>query len=557
MSYLSILFLSIAGFLNYFGFYFQINNNINPDRKIKESKLNNERFIIKNENITAHLNQYYYYPEETVWFSLKIGKTSPDDITSKIVYVDIFSENKKNVYSAAYIFNNQISNGSWEIPDDLAEGKYVLRAYTNWMKNFDDSTFSYSEFRVIPLGKLPVKENKNIEMNSMHLNVKDSNIKKGNNISLEIDKCENCKFSLAVTYDVFSNPMQPQERKTLTKIVDVLPEFPMEDEGRVINGNFKDNVNGTVWYLSGKLGDFKIYETDSLGKFTLLLPNSYDSTFFYLKAFNKKNRLVKEINIKERPIHPLKYEFLKSNLPANFENVSNFKKIFTGDETEKIFTLNEVEIKAKKPENTQLVRDRAFIGRPPNISFESKDLNKSSGPNILFSLSTLIPGFNIKYDPENFKTTFSIYNNRSAGLVYDGMEVDPEQISNINADMIGRIDYYSRNPTLIAIYSKVYLNIALDEKKSNTKNDAMLFVTKGIASSKSFYIPTKQNDLEKLERLESRNTIYWNPIIETDATGKTNVSFEAIGKSGVYHIELIGENAGGIVISEKKKIEIN
>ena len=37
----------------------------------------------------------------------------------------------------------------------MEEGKYVLRAYTNWMRNFDDSTFSYAAFKILPLDKVP------------------------------------------------------------------------------------------------------------------------------------------------------------------------------------------------------------------------------------------------------------------------------------------------------------------------------------------------------------------------------------------------------------------
>ena len=124
------------------------NNNTVPGKL-------DERFIIRNESISSHLNQSYYYPEETIWFSLKINKISPESVSSKVVYVDIFSEEKKNVFSGTYLFKNSSSSGSWKIPKNMEEGKYVLRAYTNWMRNFDDSTFSYTEFKILPLDKVP------------------------------------------------------------------------------------------------------------------------------------------------------------------------------------------------------------------------------------------------------------------------------------------------------------------------------------------------------------------------------------------------------------------
>lgn len=514
-----------------------------------------DRFIIRNESISTHLNQSFYHPEETVWFSLKIDKISSESISSKIVHVDIFSEEKRNVLTSTYLFENGISSGSWKVPQNLAEGKYVLRAYTNWMRNFDDSTFSYTEFTILPLSKVPNYKTNFSETELKYLKIEKSKLAKGDSLNVEIKECANCKFSVTVTKANFLNSEieKPNAKKQLTRIIDTLPKYPMEDEGRLIFGNIESTTKGTIWFLNNSLSDFKVIETNDSGKFNLILPNTYDSTVFYLKAYNAKNKIIKNIALEEKRLSPLKYEFSNEYNINRVEESPVFNKVYNFEEANQLVTLDEIEVKAKKLENRVLTRDRILIGRPPALSFESDVLKKTSGPNILYSLTSLIPGFRIVNNLESHTSNLTVYN-RPVSIMYDGMGVSPETIQHLSTDMIGKIDYY-RFP-LIVIYSKSYLNIEVEQKKSKDKNEAKLFVTKGINTSKSFYLPSKSKDEGRLDLLENRNTIYWNPNIRTDESGKASISFEALAMPGEYVIEVAGKEENGKVISERKVIEI-
>ena len=67
-------------------------------------------------------------------------------------------------------------------------------------------------------------------------------------------------------------------------------------------------------------------------------------------------------------------------------------------------------------------------------------------------------------------------------------------------------------------------------------------------------MPSKIKDRERLDLLENRNTIYWNPNIETNGSGKAYVSFEVLATPGEYMIELAGKDDNGKVISERRMI---
>jgi hypothetical protein len=441
----------------------------------------------------------------------------------------------------------------------MEEGKYVFRAYTNWMRNFNDSTFSYAEFKIFPLDKVPSVNIVSTYVENEYLKVEKSKFGKTDSIHFEIKECMNCIFSTAVTKANFLNPQLENQYKNKqpTKIVDSLPSYPMEDEGRLIYGNLTNNTKGSVWFLNNNLSDFKVIETNDSGKFNLILPNTYDSTVFYLKAYNEKNKIVKNITLAEKPTIPLKYKFSSENNIDQIVESPVLNKVYNFEDMDQLVTLDEVIVRAKKLENRLLAKDRKLFGRPPSQSFVSQDLKKSTGPNILYSLTSLVPGIRIVHDEERHTTNLMLLNKPvGVSIIYDGMEVTPETIGHLSADMIGVLDFYRSFPPLIVIYSKSYLNIEVEQRNTRDKNEAKLFITKGINSTKNFYLASKIKDRERLDLLENRNTIYWNPNIKTGEIGKARVSFEALAMPGDYIIELAGKDENGKVILERKRILI-
>jgi hypothetical protein len=82
---------------------------------------------------------------------------------------------------------------------------------------------------------------------------------------------------------------------------------------------------------------------------------------------------------------------------------------------------------------------------------------------------------------------------------------------------------------------KIYLPVV--SLKTNSKSyrgnprGAIMFPFQGIYQAKEFYKPDYENNNSKIP--DNRTTIYWNPEIKTDSTGKARVSF--------YNSDLKGE----------------
>ena len=99
----------------------------------------------RQEKAYLHLDRPMYGTGETIWFSAYVVDAShhqPDSL-NQVLYVDLLSPEKSVVTRRTLRLRGGRSSGDLLIADTLAPGTYVLRAYTNWMRNAGDE-FVYS-----------------------------------------------------------------------------------------------------------------------------------------------------------------------------------------------------------------------------------------------------------------------------------------------------------------------------------------------------------------------------------------------------------------------------
>ena len=103
------------------------------------------------EKIYAHADKNFYLAGEICWFKLYCVDASfhkPLNM-SKVAYTEILNDKNKPVLQAKISLQDGFGNGSFLLPVDLASGKYRLRAYTNWMKNFSPNYFFEKELTIV------------------------------------------------------------------------------------------------------------------------------------------------------------------------------------------------------------------------------------------------------------------------------------------------------------------------------------------------------------------------------------------------------------------------
>jgi hypothetical protein len=114
------------------------------------------------EKAYLHLDKAVYGTGETIWFSAYVvdaQRHQPDSL-SQVLHVELLSPQRRVLARRTLALRGGFGHGDVALPDTLPAGTYLLRAYTNWMRNAG-ATFLYSRrlqvWPASPLGALDEK----------------------------------------------------------------------------------------------------------------------------------------------------------------------------------------------------------------------------------------------------------------------------------------------------------------------------------------------------------------------------------------------------------------
>jgi hypothetical protein len=103
------------------------------------------------EKLYVHIDRTTYLAGELLWFKIYYVDANfykPLNI-SKVAYVEILDKNNEAVVQTKVELKNGTGNGTLFIPAVLGNGQYVLRSYTNWMKNFPSEFYFHQPLTII------------------------------------------------------------------------------------------------------------------------------------------------------------------------------------------------------------------------------------------------------------------------------------------------------------------------------------------------------------------------------------------------------------------------
>lgn len=117
------------------------------------------------EKVYVQTDKPYYVLGESIWYTAYLvnGINHKRTEKSRVIYVELINEND-SILSKKQLYTNDISAaGDFEIKKEWKPGKYILRAYTNYMRNNDADYFFQKE--------IPVWDaNKNNSLSNFSLN---------------------------------------------------------------------------------------------------------------------------------------------------------------------------------------------------------------------------------------------------------------------------------------------------------------------------------------------------------------------------------------------------
>jgi hypothetical protein len=108
----------------------------------------NEEF--PQEKVFLHFDKPYYSAGEEIWFSayLTAGNYQIPSVLSKVLYVDFLRQDGTLIDQKRVRISEGRGRGDFQIPYILEEGSYRIRAYSNWMKNFDEEYFFHKDITI-------------------------------------------------------------------------------------------------------------------------------------------------------------------------------------------------------------------------------------------------------------------------------------------------------------------------------------------------------------------------------------------------------------------------
>ncbi len=116
-----------------------------------QQRFENYNQLLVQEKLYLHTDKNFYIAGEIIWFRIFYlgSNTSQSMSLSKVAYVEIMDRAGKPVLQGKVAIDGSGGNGSFYLPLTLGSGNYTLRAYTNWMKNFDPAFFFEKRISIV------------------------------------------------------------------------------------------------------------------------------------------------------------------------------------------------------------------------------------------------------------------------------------------------------------------------------------------------------------------------------------------------------------------------
>ncbi len=102
------------------------------------------------EKLYLQTDREFYFQGDSIWFKAYYldGQTQQLIPGLNNMFVEIFNNEGETIHSQASLLTNGISDGNILIPDTLKSGNYLLRAFTDFQKNFGEDAFFYKRLTI-------------------------------------------------------------------------------------------------------------------------------------------------------------------------------------------------------------------------------------------------------------------------------------------------------------------------------------------------------------------------------------------------------------------------
>ena len=140
-----MLLILIFSVLSSIGYSFPYGNNYDQE------PVSSNDSILLIEKVYLHTDRTYYYPGDDIWFKAYLINAYDRTLSgqSRNLHVELISPSGNIISDRIIRMSGGLGNGDFQLSETLISGKYRIRAYTNYMRNFDDDIFFNKEINII------------------------------------------------------------------------------------------------------------------------------------------------------------------------------------------------------------------------------------------------------------------------------------------------------------------------------------------------------------------------------------------------------------------------
>jgi hypothetical protein len=310
--------------------------------------------------------------------------------------------------------------------------------------------------------------------------------------------------------------------------------------------------------MPSKHASFQYAKTDAKGNFTFTIPIGDRPMDLIIQPedINRNN------NIKLETSFSITYpELIKFRDTSVFELPQQISKLGTNYQVKKIYGSDEP-LDNSKP-LLLAGGTKRFYGKP-DIELVMSDYIKLPVMQEVFF--ELIPGVFLKKKKSDYEISISdpvenkIYD-RPPVLFVDGVVInDPAVIANLDPELVEKIDviksrYFVGDYLFFGLVNVI--TKAGDFSNFSLPDYAVRLLYRVTDPIKAFSSPDYSDPQIKKSRVpDFRNTLYWNPSMQTDKNGKARIEFWSSDFVTDYEINIQGMTENGQPISVKKRLKV-
>ncbi len=103
------------------------------------------------EKVYLHIDRDSYFPGDDIWFKAYLVDATDRFLSSHSsnLHVELISPDLKIIDSRIVRLDNGLGKGDFHLSEKLQSGRYMLRTYTNYMRNFGDQLFFNKYINII------------------------------------------------------------------------------------------------------------------------------------------------------------------------------------------------------------------------------------------------------------------------------------------------------------------------------------------------------------------------------------------------------------------------